>query len=189
MKLHNLELTVLAGLIAGMAFATRSGLSAEETKSYPPVNFPDVSGWGRNIQRTMRLLATSTPEKRNTVRILFYGQSITEQNWAKLVEDDLRRRFPHANLIIENRALGRLRLADARAARRRRTCIHFSPTCSSFTSMARTTSMRTSFAACGSGQRRRSCMQNDHVTKSADLAEETDPAKAATQRGKHGMPS
>lgn len=29
----------------------------------------------------MRLLATSTAEKRNTVRILFYGQSITEQKW------------------------------------------------------------------------------------------------------------
>ncbi len=73
---------------------------------YPPARLPDASGWGRNIQRTMRLLATSTPEHRNTVRILFYGQSITEQKWAKLVEDDLRRRFPHANLIVENRALG-----------------------------------------------------------------------------------
>jgi hypothetical protein len=54
----------------------------------------------------MRLLATSTPQQRNTVRILFYGKSLAEQGWAKLVEDDLRRRFPHANLIVENRALG-----------------------------------------------------------------------------------
>ena len=31
---------------------------------------------GRNIQRTMRLLATSTAEKRNTVRILCYATPI-----------------------------------------------------------------------------------------------------------------
>ena len=64
------------------------------TSPFPPVKFPDASDWGKNIQRTMRLLATSTAEKRNTVRILFYGQSITEQKWARLVEDDLRWRFP-----------------------------------------------------------------------------------------------
>ena len=55
---------------------------AAETPAYPPTQFPDTSGWGKNVQRTMRLLATSTAEKRNTVRILFYGQSITEQKWA-----------------------------------------------------------------------------------------------------------
>ena len=54
----------------------------------------------------MRLLATSTPQKRNTVRVLFYGQSITEQRWWQAVADDLRSRFPDANLVIENRALG-----------------------------------------------------------------------------------
>jgi len=48
-----------------------------ETNHFPPAKFPDASGWGKNIQRTMRMLATSTAEKRNTVRILFYGQSIT----------------------------------------------------------------------------------------------------------------
>ena len=81
-------------------------LPAAEPSQYPPVRFLDSSGWGRQIQRTMRLLATSTPEQRHSVRILFYGQSITEQQWTKRVEDDLRRRFPHANLIVENRALG-----------------------------------------------------------------------------------
>lgn len=67
---------------------------------------PQVDSRGRNIQRTMTLLATSSPQKRNTVRVLFYGQSITEQSWAKTVADDLRRRFPNANLVIENRAIG-----------------------------------------------------------------------------------
>ena len=70
-----------------------------------PKSFGDIANSGRNIQRTMRLLAESTPQKRNTVRVLFYGQSITEQKWAKMVEEDLRRRFPNAHLVIENRAL------------------------------------------------------------------------------------
>ena len=53
-------------------------LEAADSTPYPPTKFPDASGFGKNIQRTMRLLATSTAEKQNTVRILFYGQSITE---------------------------------------------------------------------------------------------------------------
>ncbi|MEO8425546.1 MAG: hypothetical protein ABI651_00395 [Verrucomicrobiota bacterium] len=44
---------------------------AAESPPYPPPKFPDSSGWGKNIQRTMRLLATSTTAMRNTVRILF----------------------------------------------------------------------------------------------------------------------
>jgi hypothetical protein len=58
------------------------------------------------VQRTMTLLATSTPEHRNKVRILFYGQSITVQDWTKKVTEDLRARFPNADLEIENRAIG-----------------------------------------------------------------------------------
>lgn len=69
----------------------------------PPKN---VDALGRGVQRTMTRLVTSTPTHRNRVRILFYGQSITEQEWSKRVADDLRRRFPHADLEIENRAIG-----------------------------------------------------------------------------------
>lgn len=65
----------------------------------------DATQRGKYIQRTMRLLAESTPQKKNTVRILFYGQSITAQNWTKLVTEDLKKRFPNANIISENRAL------------------------------------------------------------------------------------
>lgn len=70
----------------------------------PPVQNRDALG--RGIQRTMTLLATSTPEHRNHVRVLFYGQSITEQEWSKMVAADLRKRFPNADLEIENRAIG-----------------------------------------------------------------------------------
>jgi hypothetical protein len=40
------------------------------------------------------------------VKILFYGQSITEQNWWKLLSEDLRRRFPNADLETQNLAVG-----------------------------------------------------------------------------------
>jgi hypothetical protein len=94
---------LLAILTAGCLTARVNAQPAAE--AYPPLKV-DSSGFGKNVQRTMRLLAGSTAEKRNTVRILFYGQSITEQKWTQAVVADLRKRFPHANLIAENRALG-----------------------------------------------------------------------------------
>ena len=71
----------------------------------PPKTLGPVATYGANVQRAMTLLATSTAEKRNTVRVLFYGQSITAQAWAAEVARDLRRRFPHADLHVENRAI------------------------------------------------------------------------------------
>ena len=58
----------------------------------PPAPAKDPSRLGLGVQRTMTLLATSTPQHRNHVRVLFYGQSITEQEWSKQVAADLRKR-------------------------------------------------------------------------------------------------
>jgi hypothetical protein len=81
--------------------------ASQQKGAYPPLPpAQDAPSFGAQIQRTMSLLAGSTPKKRNRVRILFYGQSITEQNWWKIVAEDLRRRFPHADLEIENKAVG-----------------------------------------------------------------------------------
>lgn len=77
-------------------------------KTYPEIPAPEnTENWGKHIQRTMSLLDTSTPQKRNTVRILFYGQSIVaNEKWTDAVMTDLQHRFPHANIIYENRAIG-----------------------------------------------------------------------------------
>lgn len=72
----------------------------------PPATVQNDADFGAGIQRTMTLLATSTPEHRNKVKILFYGQSITKQKWWIDVANDLKKRFPNADLVIENRALG-----------------------------------------------------------------------------------
>lgn len=90
---------ILTAAVAAPALA-----AAEEfAPPAPPDNLEEL---GAKIQRTMMLLATSTPEKRNRVRILFYGQSVTRNPWASAVAENLRQAFPHADLEIENRALG-----------------------------------------------------------------------------------
>lgn len=86
-----------------------------ERKPATPVNAPwndpgalaaDQPELGQRIQRTMKLLATSTAEHRHTVKVLFYGQSITAQEWSGLIVADLKRRYPNADIVWENRAIG-----------------------------------------------------------------------------------
>ncbi len=96
----------LAALASLAAFGPRTQAEAVPNLTPPARIIQPASVLGSHIQRTMTLLATSTPEHRNRVRILFYGQSITENVWWRETEDDLRRRFPNALLEVENRAIG-----------------------------------------------------------------------------------
>ncbi len=54
----------------------------------------------------MSLLKHNTPEKRNRVKILVYGQSISEQEWWLEVKRCVEKRFPDAGIIMENKAIG-----------------------------------------------------------------------------------
>lgn len=97
----------LLHVIMAMICLIIGSIDQAKGNDYPPVPPPDdpeVLGIG--VQRTMRRLAESTPTDKSTVRILFYGQSITEQEWSRQVAADLRRRFPNANIDIQNRAIG-----------------------------------------------------------------------------------
>jgi len=58
------------------------------------------------IQRTMNLLEKSTPENRNTARILVYGQSLSAQDWWLEVKQYIEEQFPYANLIMDNKSIG-----------------------------------------------------------------------------------
>lgn len=73
---------------------------------YPVPVLPDTSQYGRYTSRTLNLLKTSTTENPNTVKILVYGQSISAQNWWLSVKKDIEHKFPHAKLIMENKAIG-----------------------------------------------------------------------------------
>ena len=58
------------------------------------------------IQRTMKKLEESTAENPAHVRVMFYGQSITAQPWTKLVEKQLKEKYPTVKFEFRNAAIG-----------------------------------------------------------------------------------
>ena len=90
-----------------LLLSTLATLPLHAAGEYPPFKSPGDAGTrGAAIQRTMGLLDATAIEKRTAVRVLFYGQSITEQVWWQGVKEDLAKRFPFARLEVENRAIG-----------------------------------------------------------------------------------
>ncbi len=85
-----------------------SSKNRSEKIPLPPIPAdPNEAFFGSRIQRTMTLLATSNESHRNTVRILCYGQSIVAQGYVfRAIEIELKQRYPFANIIVENRAIG-----------------------------------------------------------------------------------
>ncbi len=85
------------------------GMSApypfKELKELPALDQEHT--YGEKIQRTMHLLESSTKANPNKVKIVFFGQSITRQDFSrKIIEASLRTRFPHAELEVLNTAIG-----------------------------------------------------------------------------------
>jgi hypothetical protein len=95
-------------ILAALAPCILAAIAAPARASqYPaPRAASDTSSYGKHFQRSMSLMATSTPQKRNTVRILFYGQSIVGQNWHTMVMDDLTKRYPNTDFDVKNLAIG-----------------------------------------------------------------------------------
>jgi len=77
---------------------------AVEIKPLQPAKYEAF--FGGRIQRTMTLLATSNEKNKRNVKILFYGQSIVAgMHWQDIIAD-LKVRYPNANIISENHAIG-----------------------------------------------------------------------------------
>lgn len=93
------------GFVLALALALLATMAVAEDFD-PPKPPENVALLGKHIQRTMTLLATSTPEHRNRVRILFYGQSVTAGPWSYALMEDLKQAYPNADLVMENRAIG-----------------------------------------------------------------------------------
>jgi hypothetical protein len=165
-----------------LLLATLAARGSPAAENYPRMKLPDMTGKGRNIQRTMRLLAESTPQKSNNVRILFYGQSITEQGWTQLVTEDLKARFPHATLVVENRALAgyasqllsRTVETDVVPFQPDLLIFHVYGAHDKYEDILRMVRERTTAEI---------LQQNDHVTKPEHLTEEMNPAKVPIQSG------
>jgi len=60
----------------------------------------DTAGLGKHIGRTMHLLASGTPEKRAKLKIMFYGQSIIDENnpWPKFLVQHLNAQYPFTDI-------------------------------------------------------------------------------------------
>lgn len=92
--------------------ASSSWLFAQDTLDCTPgnqINLPPLEGealYGSRMQRTMTLLATSSPQRHYPVTILVYGQSISGGLKNSCLEEAIRQRFPHANITFINRAIG-----------------------------------------------------------------------------------
>lgn len=79
----------------------------DPASKFPEPPKPENPGeLGDGIQRPMTLMAESTPQRRHRVKVLFYGQSVTNQEWTDRVADWLREEYPHADLQIDNLSLG-----------------------------------------------------------------------------------
>lgn len=91
--------------VVGLAIAAPPADNHATGPFPPPKTLGPVETYGANVQRAMTLMAASTPLKRNTVRVLFYGQSITYADWTRVVGERLRRRYPLTDFAIENRAV------------------------------------------------------------------------------------
>lgn len=86
-----------------LALCMYAGAGAQ---SYPAYQLPDTSQFGQHIAHSMNLLQHSNPDSKRKVRVLIYGQSISEQDWWLEVRNDLQTRFPNADLDIRNLAIG-----------------------------------------------------------------------------------
>ncbi|MGZ8898806.1 MAG: hypothetical protein ACXW3Z_01820 [Limisphaerales bacterium] len=155
---------------------------AEKPRVAKSAEYPQPPEWNpdalerEKLRRSLTLLNSSTPTDRKTIRVLFYGQSITQQAWWKEVEKYLRTTYPNANLIVQNRAIGghssQLLVKTAEAD-----LYPFQPDLLIF----HVYGSHTDYEKIIRNVRERTCadilLQTDHVTKDAALTEESNPAK------------
>jgi hypothetical protein len=150
--------------------------------AHAAVAYPALPAWTpdpeqrEHLRRSLTLLRSSTASERKTVRVLFYGQSITQQAWWKEVERYLRATYTNANLVIENRAIGghasQLLVKTAEAD-----LYPFQPDLLIF----HVYGSHIEYEKIIQRVRERTCadilLQTDHITSDSSLTEETDPAQ------------
>jgi hypothetical protein len=167
--------TILTFVLTCAPLVGKAPVHAAVAYPAPPPWQPDLQQ-REHLRRSLTLLSTSTPADRKTVKVLFYGQSITQQAWWKEVEHYLRSTYTNANLIIENRAIGghasQLLVKTAEAD-----LYPFQPDLLIF----QVYGSHIEYENIIRRVRERTCadilLQTDHITADASLTEETDAAK------------
>ena len=89
----------LVCLLAALAL----NVSAQEYP-IPEITLPPDAG--KNMVQTMHLLETSGKKSRNKVKIAVYGQSISKQTYWKPIVEELKRRYPYAEIEAKNLSIG-----------------------------------------------------------------------------------
>ena len=68
--------------------ATLLALSSSWASEFPPItDFGPTNEYGASLQRSMRLMAGSDPNHKSTVRVMIYGQSVSQQSWWLSIAD------------------------------------------------------------------------------------------------------
>lgn len=89
-----------------LALLARDGGSDTPAFALPTPPALDLPPPGTHVSRTMALLAGARPDHRPEVRVLVYGQSISKQSWSEEVRAALASRYPYADLVWRNLAIG-----------------------------------------------------------------------------------
>ena len=168
--------TTAAALATAVAGILSSATMARAEDFIEPLPFHPPLSQRTNLLRTLTLLQTSTAEAPNTVRVLFYGQSITEQGWWRRLVDHLHATYPTARLEVENRAIGghaaqrlvRTAEADLYPFQPDLLVFHVYGAHGPYEDILRRVRERTTADI---------LLQTDHVTRPAMLGEETLPAR------------
>src|ERR1700722_17090681 len=75
---------------------------AERVSDLTHDNVSDV----QKLARSLQIIHTSSAANPKTLKVLFYGQSITRSGWHEDVVEHWHKEYPNTIFVVENRALG-----------------------------------------------------------------------------------
>ena len=106
--------TIYTLVVAALFFCVNCFAQPRQTEERPPNDsafYPYKDSMARpeeqsNIRYSLSQMANANCRKGNVFKVLFYGQSITEQGWWKRIVEFLEHEYPDVQFEIENRAIG-----------------------------------------------------------------------------------
>jgi hypothetical protein len=94
-----LALSIIGG---GLLLLLLGAIITRETRLEEVDPVPDE----QKIARSLEIIRTSSPSNHKVLKVLFYGQSITNSGWHYAVVEHWRHKFPDTIFVVQNRALG-----------------------------------------------------------------------------------